>query len=136
VVGNQDAQQAAPEKEPLPQSEISERLANAQRLVDQGVLDAAFLLVWSSVEAALRLLAERAHIPLATTPTSALFRELYSAGELSRAQYEAAMRALPTRNALVHGLSAPLETSQVTELRGLAEELLADLARPTAESSS
>lgn len=129
VLGKDDLDKVAPEEAPLPVNEISERITRAKGLSEQGSPDASFLLLWSSMEALLRVLAGRAHIPLGNAPTSTLIRELYSAGELSREQFDAAMRMLSSRNSLVHGFSAPIGRAEADQLYALSEDLLKEASR-------
>ena len=82
-------------------------------------------LFWSAIEGILRALGERAQLPLSSLPPSALFRELYSAGEISREQFETMMRLLPIRNQLVHGQASSAEV-EGEELRVLAISLLSE----------
>jgi len=58
-------------------------------------------------------------------PPSTLIRELYSAGEIDRAQFEALMEFLPVRNELVHGFRSKLPLD-LERLRSLAQALLAE----------
>ncbi len=80
---------------------------------------------------ALRLLyfyeevSDRAQLPLASLPPSTLIRELYSAGEINRAQFESLMRLLPIRNQVVHGLRSQ-DQIDAEPLRQLVNALLAD----------
>lgn len=102
----------------------------AKHLATEGMLDAAFLLLWSAVEAALRNVAVRAHLPIPSRSTSVILRELFSAGELSRAQFEQALKALPIRNSVVHGGSTSLASEDVETLGQLADSLFRDLEEP------
>lgn len=129
VLGEGDPGKVVPESPPLPVAEISERIARAKTLSEQGSPDASFLLLWSSMEALLRVLAERAHIPLGTAPTSMLIRELYSAGELSREQFDVVMQMLSSRNSLVHGFSSPVGQAEADKLYALSEDLLNEASR-------
>jgi len=114
------------EAQPAPLALVEQRVQNAHRLLDAGEGEAAFLLLWSSVEGILRILGERAQLPLASLPPSALIRELYSAGEISRDQFEILMRLLPLRNELVHGFGSP-GGDEATQLAALVNSLLADV---------
>ena len=116
------------EARPVPLSVLERRWGNAEALRrgDQG--EAAFLLLWSTVEGLLRLLSDRAQLPLTSLPTSALIRELYSAGEIDREQFETLMRLLPTRNQLVHGFG-PQETVDVERLRSVVSALLDEIRK-------
>ncbi|MEW6352341.1 MAG: hypothetical protein AB1646_25090 [Thermodesulfobacteriota bacterium] len=113
-------------------AEIQVRLSRSLTLLNQGSLDASLLLLWSSLEAVLRMTAEHAGLPLRNEPTSALIRELYSAGELSRDQYEQALRQLPARNSLVHGFAVVPTREQVEALDSLAKALLHELEQSPA----
>jgi len=113
------------EAQPAPLSLLQERAKNADALLQADQKEAAFLLLWSAVEGTLRLLAERADLPLASLPPSALIRDLYSAGEISRQHFESLMRLLPIRNQLVHGLESQ-ESVDVEGLRRVGQELLAE----------
>ena len=108
--------------------DVRDRTRRAEALSASPNRDAAFLLLWTSLEALLRRIAERGNLPLATSSTSVLIRELYSAGELELAQYERAMKAIRTRNALVHGLAATIGGEETKELAGLVHELLDELS--------
>ena len=108
---------------PLPLSQ--ERVRNAAALLQSGQREAAFLLLWSALEGILRLLGDRAGLPLASLPSSALIRELYSAGEISRGQFDLLLRLLPIQHRLVHGLE-PQEGVEIEQLRPVVEALLAE----------
>jgi hypothetical protein len=115
------------EAQPASLSVSQERAQNAEALLQAGQKEAAFLLLWSAVEGTLRFLGERAALPLASLPPSALIRELYSAGEISAQHFDSLMRLLPIRNQLVHGLESQ-ESVDVEGLRRLGQELLAEAA--------
>ena len=85
--------------------------------------------MWSSVEGLLRRLGERALLPLASLPASALIRELYSAGEIGREQFDDLMRLLPIRNQLVHGFGSD-EGIEAERLQLLVNSLLNDVRNP------
>jgi hypothetical protein len=113
------------EAKPAPLPLLEERAKTADDLFRADQKEAAFLLLWSAVEGTLRLLAERADLPLSSLPPSALIRDMYSAGEISRQHFEPLMRLLPIRNQLVHGLEVQ-ESLDVKELRRIGQELLAE----------
>jgi hypothetical protein len=112
------------EAEPAPLPELQQRAREADSLLQANQPDAAFLLYWSTVEGSLRLLGRRAQLPLENLPSSALIRELYSSGELSREEFDTLMRLLPMRNRLVHGLVGRTDRANVEPLRGLVNTLL------------
>jgi len=112
------------EAEPAPLAELQKLAREADALLGAGQLNAAFLLFWSALEGSLRLLGRHAQLPLENLPPSALIRELYSAGEISRDHFDTLMRLLPVRNRLVHGLHGRIDETDVTLLQGLARLLL------------
>jgi hypothetical protein len=99
-------------------------------LADQGMGDAAFLLLWGAVEATLKRILTRAHLPISSLSTSIILRELFSAGEISRDQFEQAMKALPVRNSLAHGGATALGPGDLDGLMRLADSLFKDLDSP------
>lgn len=113
------------EEESPPLTLVAERVRGATVLNNEGRKEAAFLLLWSALEGLLRILGARANLPLSSLPPSALIRELYSAGELGRDQYELLLQLLPERNRIVHGFGA-LDGVDVDSLRHLVEGLLAE----------
>jgi hypothetical protein len=108
-------------------SEIGDRTARAQNLLASGDSEAAFLLLWGSLEALLRLLAERLRLPVTTLPPSALLRELYSAGELGRDAYSLAMDLLALRNSLVHGFSAQVDENKIRRFAAVVATLMQEM---------
>jgi hypothetical protein len=114
------------EGEPAPLPDLQKRARDADSLLQAGQPEAAFLLFWSSLEGTLRVLGRRAQLPLENLPSSALIRELYSTGEISRDHFDTLMRLLPIRNRLVHGLVGSTENVNVEPLRGLVNTLLED----------
>jgi hypothetical protein len=103
--------------------EAAERVVRAERLLDAGDADAAFLLMWSALEAMLRRHAQSVALPLERLPSQALIKHLYSQGELSMTQYDRVMTALRLRNLLAHGSPAPQLGEAASDLRSLIREL-------------
>jgi hypothetical protein len=112
------------EADPAPLPQLQDRAREADSLLQANQPEAAFLLYWSTLEGSLRLLGRRAQLPLENLPSSALIRELYSSGELSREDFDTLMRLLPVRNSLVHGFVGSTERANVEPLRGLVNTLL------------
>ena len=110
----------------LDREKIVERLQEGEELLKRGVKDAAFILLWLSVEALLRHMAAREGLPLERLPSSALLKELFSLGLLSRHGLDVALRAFAVRNSLVHGFEAPGLDAILEELTLLVQELLTE----------
>ena len=111
----------------LTREQIVERLNNGEELLHEGAKEVAFVLLWVCTEALLRHIASREGFPLERLPSSALLRELFSLGILSRDGLDTALRAFAIRNSLVHGFDAPELAEILGELTPLARQLLAEL---------
>ena len=127
VIDPRSDEVAPPTQQLLDRKDIAIRLEKANELLNTGTADAAFLLLWVSVEALLRHIATREGLPLERVPSSSLMKELFSLGLLSRSQLDVAQRAFSVRNALVHGFETTRLDETARELAHLAQELLAEL---------
>lgn len=103
---------------------VAERAKRADRLLQLGESDAAFLMLWSAFEAMLRRHAEQVGLPIERLSTAALLDYLYSQGELAYEQFEQARAALHVRNRLVHGFEATEATQEARPLHTLVASLL------------
>ena len=130
VVIDPRSDEVAPPTQPLlDRQEIVDRLGRANELLKTGATDAAFLLMWISVEALLRHIATREGLPLERVPSSSLMKELFSLGLLSRSELEVAQRAFSVRNALVHGFATTRLDETSRELAQFAQKFLLKLDR-------
>jgi REase_AHJR-like len=128
VVIDPRSDEVAPSADPLLNRDaIATRLETANELRRAGSTDAAFLLMWTSIEALLRQIATREGLPLERMPSSALLKELFSLGLLSRDDLNVAQRAFAVRNALVHGFEATGLDQMTEAVARLAQQLLAEL---------
>lgn len=127
VVVDPRSDDVAPPTQPLLDREkIVERLKEAAELFQRGIKEAAFVLLWVAIEALLRHIASREDLPLERVPSSALLKELFSLGLLSRNGLDIALRAFAVRNSLVHGFEAPELDAMLGELTLLAQDRLAE----------
>src|SRR5712692_3140670 len=129
VIDPRSDEVAPPTQQLLDRQEIVDRLGRANELLKTGGTDAAFLLMWVSVEALLRHIATREGLPLERVPSSSLMKELFSLGILSRSELEVAQRAFSVRNALVHGFATTRLDETSRELAQFAQKLLLELDR-------
>jgi REase_AHJR-like len=128
VVIDPRSDEVAPSADPLLNRDaIATRLETANELRRAGSKEAAFLLMWTSIEALLRQIATREDLPLERMPSSALLKELFSLGLLSRDELDVAQRAFAVRNALVHGFEATGLDQMTEAVARLAQQLLAEL---------
>ena len=83
---------------------IAKRLAEAEQSLNDGLSEAAFLLAWSALEAAMRSLIEAEGVPITriTSPQFLLDQTTFH-GLLSRDEYDELRRMLKHRNVIVHG---------------------------------
>lgn len=89
---------------PLESEGVLERLRSAEKALDDGNAEAAFLLAWSAYEAALRVLVVEEGLPAsdATVPDHVLDYAVFN-GIVSRDDYERFREFRKLRNALAHG---------------------------------
>ncbi len=130
VVLDPRSDEVAPPTQPLlDRKAVVHLLSQADELLQTGVTEAGFLLMWVAVEALLRHIATREGLPLERVPSSSLMKELFSLGILSRNELEVTQRAFAVRNALVHGF----ETTKLDEIAGelaqLAQRLFSEFDR-------
>ena len=97
----------------LGNQEIESRLLESKRLEESGHPQAAFLLAWSAVEAALRLIAAREAISLDRSYPLALMKSLNGVGALSDVDLHVLLDAYRVRSAITHGFE-PGGNSQVS----------------------
>ncbi|MBN3898939.1 MAG: hypothetical protein HWQ41_27810 [Nostoc sp. NOS(2021)] len=109
--------------------ELTDRFHEAHRLIENDEIQAfkaAFLLLWSTFEGALRKRAIDVSIPIERFPVIGLLRHLYSLGELSISQFDLAQACFKVRNRLAHGYIENLTLPVVHNFDNLVRELLAE----------
>lgn len=83
------------------------------------------LLLWSSVEATLRIVAKREQIKLDYEQSSYILKKLYSLGYISKSDYELLRAALSNRNSIAHGFKAdPIMQEEIGKYLTAANNLL------------
>lgn len=111
--------------ENLGQPEILARIRATRQLTNERRDEAAILLAWSTVEAALRLVAEQQNVALENNQPAYVIKKLYSLGILSHEDYEALQQGYRARSIIVHGFRLPEpEPSLAETLTSKVEELL------------
>jgi hypothetical protein len=106
--------------------DVVNRIQDADRLSHLGQGEAAYLILWIEFERMMRFHAQRVALPVDRLAPSILIRQLYSQGELSMAQYDAALACQGVRNRIVHGFRATDLSEAIAELRTLVQELLGE----------
>jgi hypothetical protein len=105
--------------------DILRNLEAAEKILGAGFPEAALLLAWATVEAAVRLLTEEEGIELDNLTPSYLLKQAVTNGVISREDYHLLMNALKYRNALAHGFNpSDFDSALVGDLIGTAKRLL------------
>jgi len=89
--------------EPSPEY-VDSLLAEAQQSLDSAKPRAAFLLVWSAIESAMRSAARRESLEIRDGAPRFVLKTLYSNGIISYEDFDRLQRRLDERNSLAHGL--------------------------------
>jgi Holliday junction resolvase len=106
--------------------ELTDRLFQAHKLIENDEIEPAFLYMWSIFEGALRKRAIDVSIPIERFPVIGLLRHLYSLGELSISQFDLAQACFEVRNHLAHGYIENLTLPVVHNFDNLVRELLTE----------
>ena len=124
---------------PLNVQKIREMLAEGRAFLRSGHQEAAILVSWAALEAAMRCVAERHTLDLPRPDTWSLMRELVSNGLLERDAYQPLTDAFRLRSAFAHGF-APVDQGNLARafetLHGIAETLMRDCEHPDGEDLS
>jgi len=73
------------------------------RLANTDDKEAAFVLAWSALEAAMRVATERQSLPVDGRSPATLIRSLQSIGYLDEKEHQSLSDAMRLRNSLIHG---------------------------------
>jgi hypothetical protein len=110
------------------------RLSESAKLRRTGHLEAAFLLDWSALEAAVGAIAEKYDIDVRNKSTWYSTKKLYSLGILSKAECDQIQRELRKRNSIAHGRDLSLTKRDADRLAILVRKILALLDSKTDQS--
>jgi REase_AHJR-like len=104
---------------------IRRRMQEGQQLTEQGMFAAALLVIWSAVEAAMRLASERHELELPDFRPATVVSRLYSDGLLKREEYDFLVDCMQIRNLVAHGFSnGRLRPTYLKRLQRIALQLL------------
>ena len=109
---------------------VVQRIEQAERSLEAGLPEAAFLLAWSALEAAARASIKPQGVSdtRVTSPRFVLDQAIFH-GVISRDRYDALVRMLEYRNAIAHGFSIDdFNDDMVTELLDATRRITADAA--------
>ena len=110
---------------PFTPQDIAKRIEEAEQACNVGLPTAAFIMAWSALEAAARLLSETQGVSSATiTTTTFTLEQAFALGVLSTEDYEQLAEMRKLRNAVVHGFNAKeVDEGLVLELIGTVKRL-------------
>ena len=121
---------------PFTVEEIRLKIKEVAFFVENGHLEAAFLIGWSLVEATLRTLAVKEEIAGETATPDYLLKQMTFEGIIARETYHDLKHAQQTRNAIVHGFKpSELTVETVQELINLIDGVLLQELDNVAEGS-
>jgi len=112
------------QRETLSADQIRASLDEATDLKQRNHPTAALLLLWSAIEGALRLLANRENVELESYAPEYVLKRLYSLGLLGREHYQTLDRAMHKRNQAAHGFQASVEPEDLVGISEVLSELL------------
>lgn len=126
LVGEPEKLEAPEGAQPFAEEEIRQRLAEAKAVLAKGSDEAAYLLVWSSCEAAIRNLIETAEISITRVTTAAYVLDMaVMHGIISREDHDYLTDMMKYRNAIAHGFDVNgFSDDKVTELIEVVVRLL------------
>ena len=126
VVVSEGEEQRAPEgARPFDREDIRRGIKTAEELLESGAAEAALLLLWSTVEAVVRLLTEEAEIDLDRLTPPYIIKQATANGVISREDHNFLMHAMKCRNALAHGFkSLYFDSALVRDLLKTVKRLL------------
>lgn len=131
LVTNVEADEALPDtQKPLDWAAIEERMRDAERLRGLGEVEAGLLTLWAAFEATVRNRAIEEHLPLESLRISSVINYLYSHGELSMEQFDAALELQRIRNQVAHGFQSDRVDGAFNNLSSLMRDLVMEW-RPT-----
>ncbi len=126
LVGEPEKLESPEGAQPFAAAEIRQRLAEAEKALEHGSGEAAYLLVWSACEAAIRNLIGTEGIAITRVTTAAYVLDMaVMHGVISREDYDYLTDMMKYRNAIAHGFDVNgFSDEKVTELIGVVLRLL------------
>lgn len=105
---------------------LAEKLKLVRSLAGNGMLEPAFLYLWTVFETALRRRAIILQIPIERLPARPLLRHLYSHGEIPIEQIDLFQEFLGKYSRIAHGWNEPIDAGYVQTIAAAVGRLLDD----------
>jgi uncharacterized protein YutE (UPF0331/DUF86 family) len=125
--GHRDVWESIDETGALTAKDIARRMIEAKTLLSQGHREAAFVLIWSAIEAVMRNFVAKRNLEI-RGGAEAISSALVADGYLDHSYHQVFQRMVPIRNALVHGFRCEdLDEKTVTTLIDLVPAVQREL---------
>jgi uncharacterized protein YutE (UPF0331/DUF86 family) len=126
LVSEQERLDAPEGRRPFDSEDVQHRIIEADRLLEAGFNEAAYLIAWSALEAMIRILIEGEGISISRVTSQTYILDLaVSECVISKEDYEFLVDAMKYRNALVHGFEvARFDRELVMDLMENTKRLL------------
>jgi hypothetical protein len=108
--------------------QFPERIARAERLLRTSEVEAAFLLLWTTLEGMLRREALESGLPIERLPSSGMIKHMVTYGVLDHHQLGRVEALLVVRDRVIHGFQASGLAKSMSELQDVVRELTAEWA--------
>ncbi|HWB26937.1 MAG TPA: hypothetical protein VG738_15745 [Chitinophagaceae bacterium] len=105
---------------------IRQRLAEVNSLMISNHYEAAFLLAWTTLEAALRAKIDSTTTKNSTKPTLAIIKTVYSLGYVNSHDYRKLEKLNQRRNLLIHGFDTPIDKNSIDDLLNIVSYVIGD----------
>lgn len=110
----------------LDKDKIKQRLFDIERLINGHFLDAAYLLIWSTLEAAMRLQLKNEKIEDLDQSTSYIFKSVFAYGLINQQDYKTLEKLYPMRNNIAHGFSHIINEKDIYQLINITNYLIGE----------
>jgi DNA-binding Lrp family transcriptional regulator len=103
-----------------------ERITEIKQLVIQNHYDAAFLLGWATLEAAIRMKLNYEKSEALNKPTLSIIKTIYSLGYINQHDYRNLEKLNNQRNYLIHGFDSSIDRKTIEDLLNILTFLIGD----------
>lgn len=108
-------------------SEIERRIASSKHLASHGDTQSAVILLWSALEATLRIGLERIPASFINNIPSAILKQGVAYGLMDPKDYDFLSQLLPVRNAAAHGFSNAVDRETIEKATRLTKSILTEV---------
>lgn len=121
----QERDKPDPDEPRIEKAVIRQRLQEGEQLLNQGLLDAALLIIWSALEAACWWAFRKEKLRLERNTPAAYVSRLYSELFVDEDEFRHLKAILELRNAIAHGVQgAEVQNSDIQKILKIARRLI------------